>query len=146
MQSYKRQYDWRIASGGIPFVEGGGIVLGSKFGSGDSMYRYCTIVVNNISIDLTPFRAIRYTYEGEFSRGSDGVDCKGDFYVLSTAKKQLKRIKTAFWGGFSNETTTDVDVSDINQQAFFYADFESASKTGSSGEQFVVIKRIEFLT
>ncbi|MEY8352628.1 hypothetical protein AALB39_04635 [Lachnospiraceae bacterium 54-53] len=146
MQSYLRQYDWSIVSGGIPGVKGGGILLGSKFGSGDSMYRYCTIVVNNISVDLTPFRTIRYTYNGQFSSGSDGIGCRGDFIALSTAKRQIKRMGDVFWGGYSSETTTDIDISDINQHAFFYADFGSASKVGTSGDQFVIIQRIEFLT
>lgn len=138
MQSYIRQYDWSVNSGGI--------WLGSRLKSGDSMYRACTIVVNNISIDLSPFRAIRYTYEGEFSRGEDGIDCKGDFVVLSAKKGYIKRIRNAFYGGYSSETVTDVDVSDINQQVFFYADFSSARKASSNGEGTVCIRRIEFLT
>ena len=146
MQSYLRQYDWSIITGGLPGVHGGGIYLGSRLRRGDSMYRDCTIVVNNISIDLTPFRAIRYTYEGEFSRGEDGVDCTGDFEVLSAKKRYIKTIRKAFYGGFSSETVTDVDVSDINQHAFFYAAFSSARKASSSSRQFVLIKRIEFLT
>lgn len=148
MQQYLRQYGFSIfGSGVVPGAQGGGLLLGNQLGSGDDMIRYCTIVVNNISIDLTPFRTIRYTYNCQFAKGSDGIDGRGNFVVLNTNKTNIKTITNAFYGGYASTTTSDVNVADINQHAFFYADFRSASNTGASDQNYgVAITKIEFLT
>lgn len=114
-------------------------------GSGN-IPRRCTSAVNNVSVNLSPFRLIRYTYVADFSNGYNGVDCVGHFKVMNTSKNMIKTMNFVFRGGYLETTTTDVNVSDINEQVFFYAAFQSAKRAVSKySDQIVTIKKIEFI-
>lgn len=118
------------------------VLLSENADSDDDNKMYCTIVVNNKSVNLTPFKKIRFTYVCDFYTSINGIDGIGDFVVLSAEKRQLKSVNYAFYGGFLTTTVTDVDVSDINQQAFFYVKIRSAS-SASGGT--TTISKIEFI-
>lgn len=121
--------------------------MASRYGGSDEdMQKYCSDLVNNISIDFTPFSQIKFTIKADFSLGNDGIGCAGDLYFLTTSKAALKTKSGVFWAGFNSTTVCTVDVSDINQHAFFRTYIRSASKVGSvNASSTVTISKIEFV-
>lgn len=139
MQSYLQQYGYSITSGGI--------VLSSRYADGDNNnYKVCSDLVNNISIDFTPFSQIKFTLNPDFSSGNDGVGCRGNLAFLSTTKMPIGTKSNVFWVGYHETAVCTIDVSDINQHAFFRTYIRSASDVGSeNASSTVTISKIEFV-
>jgi len=106
------------------------------------MKLYCTNIVNSTSINLTPFSRIRITYTSTFAYDPNGYACAGDVYIYSAKKKQLKKV-TGLYADYQVYNSTDIDVSNINEQSFVQISFRSARKVIYGG---VNISKIEFLT
>lgn len=124
------------------FSIGTNIDLNSTFGDGDDTKRYTARVGSKVSCDFTPFSKIRITYLADYYSGTNGLGYSGDVFIYNTSKSQIKSYLRILGGGYLTETTVDIDISSINQQAFFALWFYTSSNA-SGGTAY--IKRIEFI-
>lgn len=124
------------------FIVGTNIDLNSTFGDGDNMKRYSARVGSKVSCDFTPFSKIRITYAADYYRGTDGLEYVGDVFIYNTNRSQIKAYAYGLGGGYLTEATSDIDISSINQQAFFALYFYT-TRDASGGTAH--IKRIEFI-
>jgi len=134
VRPYYGNYRYSISTGGI-YLEG------MDSGSDDDRKLY-TNIGSRVSANYTPFSKIRLTYTSTFALDPNGLACVGDILFYSTLKKYIKTLYRIFYTGYLTYTTTEIDISDINEQAFFELKFWSASKASYGG---VNITKIEFL-
>lgn len=120
--------------------------MASRMASGDSTSRNCSDLVNNMSINFTPFSQIKFTINVDFSSGNNGVGSIGNLIFLTTSKSTLTTKSGVFWAGYGTGTVCTVDVSDINQHVFFRVVIGSnGSAGGQTSSSTVTISKIEFV-
>lgn len=134
MRPYYGNYRYSISTGGI-------YLDGMDSGSDDDMKLY-TCIGSRVSANYSPFSRIRFTYTSTFALGRDGEACVGDIMFYSASKKRIKTLYRVLYTGYLTDATTEIDISDINEQAFFELKFWSAHKAATGG---VNITKIEFL-
>jgi len=134
VRPYYGGYRYSISTGGI-YLEG------MDSGSDDDMKLY-TYIGSKVSANYSPFSRIRFTYTSTFAYDPNGLACVGNILFYSTKKKYIKTLYNVFYAGYQTYTTTEIDISGINEQAFFELKFWSASKAIYGG---VNITKIEFL-
>jgi hypothetical protein len=104
-------------------------------------YVYSQYIVNSRSVNLIPFSQIRVTFEPQYGYASDGVGGECRIYLMNTSKKLLKT-SSYVRAGFSYDATVILDVSAVNEHAFFR--IEAKSVVGASYGD-CIIKKIEFI-
>ncbi|PPK81629.1 hypothetical protein BXY41_104432 [Lacrimispora xylanisolvens] len=119
---------------------------GEYYDNKDRGHTITSRIVNKYSINMTPFKTIRLYYKTDYYLNSNGLDALGyGCAILSNDNKHsvLKSIDNLY-AGFLVDTVTDIDISNINTQAFFSIGFACVSRTTQGGS--VYISKIEFLT
>lgn len=128
----------------LGFSVGTWIVLNTTYGDGDDMKRYSARIGSRVSCDFSPFSKLRFTIASNFSQDPDGLSCVGDVYIYNTNKSIIRTYSGALWAdyGSSLSYTSDVDISSINQQAFFAVRLRTTVKSNRGTG---IIKSIEFI-
>lgn len=134
VRPYYGNYRYSISTGGI-YLEG------MDSGSDDDRKLY-TRIGSRVSANYSPFSRIRLTYTSTFALDPNGLACVGDMLFYSASKKSIKSLYRVLYAGYLTYATTEIDISGINEQAFFELKFWSASKASYGG---VNITKIEFL-
>lgn len=93
---------------------------------------------------MTPFKLLRITcHHDAGNMNGDGIIVGASLHILSTSKKNLKNAFTRIF--YSDVVNFDVDISNINEQAFFEISASAEEHTSTRPTPYFYITKIQLL-
>lgn len=132
---------WNIYQTGNYYVNNSGMIL--EFAHNGSSHDFPEIV-NQISINLSPFKRLRLTISG----WEDSMWSGQELYLLllcyKTDKQTIIKNYSAIYV-YKNSRTVDLDVTSVNEHTFIDIQPNAANRQIIKNAQ-IIISRIEFLS